>query len=430
MIRIYETSSASYEEILNAKTRYRNEGINQTVRAILEDVRKNKDNAVLKYTEKFDGVKLNGLKVTDAEIDDAFARSDPAFRDILLRARDNITAFHSRQRSDDFILSEKAGVVLGQRTTPIEKAGVYVPGGTASYPSTVLMNILPAKNAGVSEIVMVSPPDKNGMVPDAILCAAKIAGADSVYKCGGAQAIAALAYGTQSIPKVDKIVGPGNVYVAAAKKAVFGAVDIEYDRRAERNPRTGQRRWDARCIAADMLSQAEHDALASAVLICTSAELAMRVAEQIELQLSRLNRKKIARKSIEDNGKIIVAKDISEAVDLVNMFAPEHLEICLDDPFSIFGRIKHAGSIFLGKNVPEALGDYYAGPNHTLTTSGAARFSSPLSVYDFVKRSSFIYYTKEALAAVKDDVIAFAQTEGLDAHARSIGVRFEAEDVQ
>jgi histidinol dehydrogenase len=430
MIRIYDTSSAGYEEILKRRYAIEDEGVSQAVSAIIDDVRKNKDDAVFKYTEKFDGVKLNGLKVTNAEIDEAFARTAPAFRDILMRAKENIRVFHSRQRSDDFIIGENEGIVLGQKTMPIEKVGVYVPGGTASYPSPVLMNILPAKIAGVSEIIMVSPPDQNGKIPDAILCAAKIAGADGVYKCGGAQAIAALAYGTQSIPKVDKIVGPGNVYVAAAKKAVFGAVDIDMIAGPSEILVLAAADANPRYIAADMLSQAEHDVLASAILICTSAELAMRVAEQIELQLSQLNREKIARKSIEDNGKIIVAKDISEAVGLVNMFAPEHLEICLDDPFSILGEIKHAGSIFLGKNVPEALGDYYAGPNHTLPTSGTARFSSPLSVYDFVKRSSFIYYTKEALASVKDDVIAFAQTEGLDAHARSIGVRFEAEDVQ
>ncbi len=428
MIRIYDTSAAGYEEILERARPLDNESVNQSVMAIIEDVRINKDAAVLMYCEKFDGAVLQSLKVTDAEIDDACARTDAAFQKILLRAKDNIIAYHSRQRAEDFIITKEEGMILGQKTTPIEKVGVYVPGGTASYPSTVLMNILPAKIAGVKEIVMVSPPNKDGCIPDAILCAARIAGADSVYKCGGAQAIAALAYGTQSIPKVDKIVGPGNIYVAAAKKAVFGTVDIDMIAGPSEILVLADANADARCIAADMLSQAEHDALASAVLVCTSMALAGRVARQLDIQLKALNRTEIAQKSIADNGKIIVAKDLDEVIGIANAFAPEHLEVCLDDPFSVLGKIKNAGSIFLGKNVPEALGDYYAGPNHTLPTSGTARFSSPLSVYDFVKRSSFIYYTKEALESVKDDVIAFAQKEGLDAHGRSIAARFDAED--
>lgn len=425
MIRIFDTSETNIDEILERKCPLEDETVDKSVTAIIKDVRANKDAAVLKYCEKFDGVKLDDLKVTKEEIDAACARTDENFKKILMRAKENITAFHIRQRSDDFIVSDNPGVVLGQKTVPLERVGVYVPGGTACYPSTVLMNVLPAKIAGVREIILISPPNKNGNIPDAILCAAKIAGADSIYKCGGAQAVAALAYGTQTIPKVDKIVGPGNIYVAAAKKKVYGDVAVDMIAGPSEILVLADADANAKYIAADMLSQAEHDVLASAVLVCTSKNLAMLVAEQLDIQMKTLTRRDIAQVSMETNGKIIVAGSMDEAIAIANAFAPEHLEICMDDPFSVLGKIVNAGSIFLGKNVPEAIGDYYAGPNHTLPTSGTARFSSPLSVYDFVKRSSFIYYTAEALANVADDVIAFAETEGLDAHGRSVGVRLE-----
>ena len=317
---------------------------------------------------------------------------------------------------------------MGQKFTPIEKAGVYVPGGTASYPSTVLMDVIPAKLAGVKEIVMVTPPAADGSVAPAILAAAKVAGVTRIFKTGGAQAVAALAYGTQSVPKVDKIVGPGNIYVATAKRKVYGIVDIDMIAGPSEILVLADGSCNPAWVAADMLSQAEHDKLATAVLVTDSRSLALAVQAELERQIPLLPRQAIARTSIDDNGKIIVTDDLDKAVEAANLIAPEHLELCVDDPFALLGKIKNAGSIFMGKNAPEALGDYFAGPNHTLPTSGTARFSSPLSVDDFVKKSSFLYYTRDALRNVKDRVADFAMQEGLQAHARSVTVRFEEED--
>ena len=350
---------------------------------------------------------------------------DGAFLDILREAAANIRAFHSQQVRTSFILTDRPGVVMGQKIIPIEKVGLYVPGGTAAYPSTVLMDAIPAKIAGCREIVIVTPPGKDGNVPAAILAAAQIAGVDRVFKVGGAQAVAALAYGTATVPKVDKIVGPGNAFVAEAKKQVFGTVAIDMIAGPSEILVIADGTCSPRVVAADMLSQAEHDKLASAVLVTDSEPLAQAVAEEIEAQLAQLPREEIARASVENNGKIIVTPDLAAAIDVANQLAPEHLELCVDQPFDYLDRITNAGSIFLGKNCPEALGDYLAGPNHTLPTSGTARFSSPLSVDDFVKKSQYTYFTRDALARVAERVARFARQEGLEAHARSATVRFE-----
>ena len=346
----------------------------------------------------------------------------------LEMAAQNIRAFHSRQIRKNFMINDQEGVVLGQRVMPIEKVGLYVPGGTASYPSTVLMDAIPAQLAGVKQIIMVSPPDKEGKIADPILAAAKVAGVNRIFKVGGAQAVAALAYGTQSVPKVDKIVGPGNIFVATAKRRVFGVVDIDMIAGPSEILVLADGSCNPAYVAADMLSQAEHDKLASAVLVTDSMELAQAVQAQLEVQIPKLARAEIARTSIENNGKIIVSDSMSQAISISNLIAPEHLEVCVDDPFACLNAITNAGSVFLGKNVPEALGDYFAGPNHTLPTSGTARFSSPLSVDDFVKKSSFIYYTKEALGKVQDRVVDFAMREGLQGHANSVAIRFREEE--
>ena len=425
MIRICNCKDIPRAEILRRAAHENDEGIERAVAAILDDVRKNVDAAVRAYCEKFDGAKLGALRVDEAEIERAYASQDPDFIRTLEMARDNIAAFHTRQIRHDFCVSERDGVVLGQKVMPVENVGVYVPGGTASYPSTVLMNATPAALAGVPNIMMASPPGKNGEIVPAILAAAKVAGVHKIFRMGGAQAVAAFAYGTESVPRADKIVGPGNIYVATAKRRVFGLVDIDMIAGPSEILVLADGASDPRHIAADLLSQAEHDTLATAVLVCDSEPLARAVSEELERQLAALPREAIARASIESNGKLIVAGSMDEAFEIANEIAPEHLELSVDDPFAYLGRIKNAGSIFLGKNVPEALGDYFAGPNHTLPTGGTARFSSPLSVDDFVKRSSFIYYTKEALGAVRDRVADFARREGLDAHARSVLARFE-----
>ena len=424
MIKIYNYGEVSNDEIFargNIATNV--EGI---VSDIIANVINRGDEAIFEYALKFDKADLKSLEVTAAEIDEAFSLVDEKFVKIIEEVAVNIRAFHSKQVKNSFIINEQDGVVTGQKVTPIEKVGLYVPGGTAAYPSTVLMDSIPAKIAGCSEIVMVTPPTKDGKVNHVILAAAKIAGVDRIFKVGGAQAVAALAYGTESIPKVDKIVGPGNAFVAEAKKQVFGKVSIDMIAGPSEILVVADSTANPRFVAADLLSQAEHDKMASAVLVCDSREFAQKVSEELEIQIPQLPRAEIARVSIDNNGKIIVTQNnLMQAIDIANEIAPEHLELCVDNPFDYLDKVKHAGSIFMGKYCPEALGDYFAGPNHTLPTSGTARFSSPLSVDDFVKKSQFTYFTADALEKVADKVAYFAQKEGLDAHARSATIRFE-----
>ena len=395
------------------------------VAEIIANVRKNGDAALYEYCEKFDKATLTALQVTKEEIDEAVASVEPRFLDILARAAENIRKFHSRQVRNSFVLTEENGVVLGQKIIPVDRAGLYVPGGTAAYPSTVLMDSIPAKIAGVKEVVMVTPPNREGKVNPVILAAASIAGVDRIFKVGGAQAVAALAYGTESVPKVDKIVGPGNAFVAEAKKQVFGQVSIDMIAGPSEILIVADGASNPRHLAADLLSQAEHDKLASAVLVTESMELAKSVQAELEVQIPQLERSDIARASIDNNGKIIVAEDLMQAIDIANEIAPEHLELCVDNPFDYLDAIRHAGSIFMGRSCPEALGDYFAGPNHTLPTSGTAKFSSPLGVDDFIKKTQFTYYTRSALEAVAEDVAYFARQEGLTAHARSAVIRTE-----
>ena len=392
---------------------------------IIADVRANGDRAVLDYNLKFDKAQLETLLVSQEEIDEAFASVEPEFLTILEQAAENIRNFHSRQVRNSFVIADKPGIVLGQKVTPIERVGVYVPGGTAAYPSTVLMDTIPAKIAGCPMIVMVTPPGKDGKINPVILAAAKIAGVDLIFKVGGAQAVAALAYGTESIPKVDKIVGPGNAFVAEAKKQVFCLVSIYMIAGPSEILVIADGNSDPAHVAADLLSQAEHDKLASAVLVTDSADLAEKVSAELEKQIPLLPRAEIARASIDNNGKIIVAENLMQGIEISNEIAPEHLELMVDDPFAYLDAVKHAGSIFMGRNCPEALGDYFAGPNHTLPTSGTARFSSPLSVDDFVKKSQFTYYTADALQAVADSINYFANKEGLQAHGKSAMIRKE-----
>ena len=395
------------------------------VSEIIADVRKNGDSALYEYTERFDGAKLELFQVTSDEIDEAVAAVEPEFFDILNEAAENIRKFHQAQKRQSFIINDTEGVVTGQKVIPVDRAGLYVPGGTAAYPSTVLMDSIPAKIAGVREVVMVTPPGADGRVDPAILAAARVAGIDRIFKIGGAQAIAALAYGTESIPRVDKIVGPGNAFVAEAKRQVFGQVSIDMIAGPSEILIVADAGTDPGYAAADLLSQAEHDKLASAVLVTDSFDLAIAVQAEVERQLPLLERADIARASVDNNGKIIVADDLDTAIDIANTIAPEHLELCVDNPFDYLDRIRHAGSVFMGRNCPEALGDYFAGPNHTLPTSGMARFSSPLSVDDFVKKTQYTYYTKSALDRVADKVAFFAAKEGLTGHARSALIRGE-----
>ena len=392
---------------------------------IIADIKENGDTAVKAYCAKFDKAELTSLEATPEEIQAAISQVEPEFLDILREAAENIRSFHSRQVRNSFVIADKPGIVLGQKITPIEKVGVYVPGGTAAYPSTVLMDTIPAKIAGCPQLVMVTPPGRDGKVNPAILAAASIAGVNRIFKVGGAQAIAALAYGTESIPKVDKIVGPGNAFVAEAKKQVFGRVSIDMIAGPSEILVIADGKSNPVHVAADLLSQAEHDKLASAVLVTDSEELAQAVQAELERQLPLLPRQEIARASIENNGKIIVAETLMAGIEIANEIAPEHLELQVDDPFSYLDAIQNAGSIFLGRSCPEALGDYFAGPNHTLPTSGTARFSNPLSVDDFVKKSQFSYYTPEALAKAADKIAAFAEKEGLRAHGRSVTIRKE-----
>lgn len=400
--------------------------VEAVVSDILADVRRNGDAALYKYCRQFDRADLTSLEVTAEELDAAAAQVEPELLEVLRRAAANIEAFHRRQLRTSFVISEQDGVVLGQKITPLSRVGLYIPGGTASYPSSVLMNCIPAKLAGVPEVVMVTPASGGALNP-VILAAARIAGVDRIFKVGGAQAVAALAYGTESVPRVDKIVGPGNAYVAEAKRQVFGQVAIDMIAGPSEILIVADGSCNPRFVAADLLSQAEHDKLASAVLVTDSPVLAHAVARELEAQLSQLPREEIARASIEQNGKIIVAESLDQAVAIANEIAPEHLELSVDNPFDYLGKVRNAGSIFLGKYCPEALGDYFAGPNHTLPTMGTARFSSPLSVDDFIKKSSFTYYTADALGKVAGDIAAFAEREGLHAHAKSATIRFEGE---
>ena len=424
MIKIYSYGQVSDSEIFARDNIDANvEGV---VAQILAEVIRRGDAALYDYAAQFDKVQLSALEASREEIEEAFASVEPEFLDILREAAGNIRAFHEKQVRSSFLLNSTGGVVIGQKVTPIEKVGLYVPGGTAAYPSTVLMDSIPAKIAGCEEIVMVTPPGKDGRVNPVILAAAKIAGVDRIFKVGGAQAIAALAYGTETVPRVDKIVGPGNAYVAEAKKQVFGKVAIDMIAGPSEILVVADATAEPRFVAADMLSQAEHDKMASAVLVTDSRAFAEAVSQELERQIPLLPRAEIARASIDRNGKIIVAEgNLMQAIDIANRIAPEHLELCVDNPFDYLDKIKHAGSVFMGKYCPEALGDYFAGPNHTLPTSGTARFSSPLSVDDFVKKTQFTYYTSDALEAVAQKVAAFAHREGLDAHARSAVIRFE-----
>lgn len=425
MIKIMKYGEVSKDEIFDrGETSF---DVGDIVSEIIENVRANGDKALIDYCKKFDKAELKSLEVTKEEINEAFSLVEPRFIEILKNAAENIRNFHSRQVRNSFIINDCDGIVTGQKITPIEKVGLYVPGGTAAYPSTVLMDSIPAKIAGCKEICITTPPSANGKVNPVILAAAKIAGVDRIFKVGGAQAVAAFAYGTETVPRIDKIVGPGNAFVAEAKRQVFGRVSIDMIAGPSEILVIADGKSNPCFVAADLLSQAEHDKMASAVLVTDSIELAYAVQGEIEKQLQQLPRQEIARVSIDSNGKIIVADDISDVIEVSNEIAPEHLELCVDNPFDYLDKITNAGSIFMGRYCPEALGDYYAGPNHTLPTSGTARFSSPLSVDDFVKKSQYTYYTKAALERVADDVAYFAEKEGLSAHAKSATVRFESE---
>lgn len=427
MIKTYKLSEIAIEDILKRDIEEK-ANVDDIVFEIIENVKKNKDKALLEYAEKFDKAKLTSLEVTKEEIDEAYNSADKYFIETLNMAAENIRLFHSQQLHKNFNITTPDGAFMGQKYTPVEKAGIYVPGGTASYPSTVLMDAIPAQIAGVKEIVMTTPSGADGKIAPEILCAAKVAGVTRIFKTGGAQAIAALAYGTESIPRVDKIVGPGNVFVATAKRMVYGRVSIDMIAGPSDILVLCDDTCNAEYVAADMLGQAEHDKLATAVMITTSEKLAADVALEIERRLKTLPREEIARCSIETTGKIIIAESMDEAIEAANAVAPEHLEICTDEPFALLDKVKNAGSIFLGKNSPEALGDYFAGPNHTLPTSGTARFSSPLSVDDFVKKSSFLYYPESALKKYGERIVDFARREGLEAHARSVTVRLENDE--
>ena len=395
------------------------------VEGIIANVRANGDKALYEYCEKFDKAKLTSLRVSEEEIREAVESVEPEFIEVLKRSAANIRKFHEAQKRTGFIINDESGIVMGQKIIPVDRAGIYVPGGTAAYPSTVLMDSIPAKIAGVKEVVMVTPPNAEGKINPVILAAAYVAGVDSIFKVGGAQAVAALAYGTESIPKVDKIVGPGNAFVAEAKRQVYGVVSIDMIAGPSEILVVADGKSNARYLAADLLSQAEHDRMATAVLVTDSMELAQNVSAELEKQIPLLDRAEIARASVDNNGKIIVADDLMAAIEIANEIAPEHLELCVDNPFDYLDSIRHAGSVFLGRNCPEALGDYMAGPNHTLPTSGTAKFSSPLSVDDFIKKTQYTYFTRDALAGMAKDVTFFATKEGFTGHAKSALIRTE-----
>lgn len=420
-----------YGEVPNQEIFAREEeaaDVEQVVSQIIENVKEKGDKALFEYCKKFDKAELDSLLVTKEEIEEAVSSVEPEFIEILKKAAANIRKFHERQVRNSFIINDEDGIVIGQKVIPLDRVGLYVPGGTAAYPSTVLMDSIPAKIAGCKEVVIVTPSGADGKINPVILAAASVAGVDKIFKVGGAQAVAALAYGTESIPKADKIVGPGNAFVAEAKKQVFGKVSIDMIAGPSEILIVADGSSNPRHLAADLLSQAEHDKMASAVLVTDSKELAEEVSRQLEIQIPGLERAEIARASIDHNGKIIVAPDLRAAIEIANEIAPEHLELCVDNPFDYLDSIRHAGSVFMGRNCPEALGDYFAGPNHTLPTSGTARFSSPLSVDDFVKKSQYTYYTHDALKRVAKDVAYFAKKEGLTAHAKSAVIRTEDEN--
>lgn len=427
MIRIAKADGVSERELIN-QLKVRSGEIDRKVTSavtdILNNVKQNGDDAVREYTLKFDGHMPSKFEISREEIDSSPDKCDRDFILALYKAADNIRDFHARQKQQSWLEPKQNGVILGQRIRGLKRVGVYVPGGTAAYPSSVLMNVIPAKIAGVKEIVMVTPPQKDGTANPDILAAAKIAGVDRVFLMGGAQAVAALAYGTQSVPKVDKIVGPGNIFVATAKKLLYGTVDIDMIAGPSEILIVADKSANPKFLAADLMSQAEHDKMASAILLTTSEETANETAKELSRQMQTLERRDIIEQSLNDFGAIIVCKDISEAVDFANELAPEHLELAVENPMEYIGRVDNAGSVFLGHYSPEPLGDYFAGPNHVLPTSGTARFFSPLSVDSFIKKSSFIYYTEPALSEAKDDIIKLAETEGLTAHANSIKVRF------
>ena len=423
MIRIMRYGEVPNEEIFARAVPTVN--VADTVADIIRNVRERGDAALKEYTEKYDHTVLDSVLVTPEETEEALAQTEPAFMAVLEKAAANIRKFHNRQVRNSFIINDEPGIVMGQKVIPVDRAGVYVPGGTAPLSSTVLMDVIPAKIAGVKEVILVTPPGRDGKIDPAILAAAKVAGADLIVKAGGAQAIAALAYGTESVPKADKIVGPGNAFVAEAKRQVYGVVSIDMIAGPSEILVAADGKSNPAYLAADLLSQAEHDKVASAVLVTDSMELAEKVRDELEKQLPLLERSEIARVSIDNNGKIIVAENLKTVIDIANEIAPEHLELCVDNPFDWLDSIRHAGSVFLGRNCPEALGDYLAGPNHTLPTQGTAKFSSPLSVDDFVKKTQYTYFTEEALTAVARDVAAFARKEGLTGHARSALIRTE-----
>lgn len=427
MIRIAKADGVSERELINqlkARSGEIDRKVTSAVTDILNNVKQNGDDAVREYTLKFDGHMPSKFEISREEIDSSPDKCDRDFILALYKAADNIRDFHARQKQQSWLEPKKNGVILGQRIRGLKRVGVYVPGGTAAYPSSVLMNVIPAKIAGVKEIVMVTPPQKDGTANPDILAAAKIAGVDRVFLMGGAQAVAALAYGTQSVPKVDKIVGPGNIFVATTKKLLYGTVDIDMIAGPSEILIVADKSANPKFLAADLMSQAEHDKMASAILLTTSEETANETAKELSRQMQTLERRDIIEQSLNDFGAIIVCKDISEAVDFANELAPEHLELAVENPMEYIGRVDNAGSVFLGHYSPEPLGDYFAGPNHVLPTSGTARFFSPLSVDSFIKKSSFIYYTEPALSEAKDDIIKLAETEGLTAHANSIKVRF------
>ena len=429
MIPIYQLKDMDPGAILNRDIRASAE-VDEAVDAILAAVRDRGDAALRDYTRQLDGADLWDLAVSRQELDDAWTAVDPAFRETLAQAAANIRRFHEQQVHRDFALTDRPGIVLGQRYTPIASVGICVPRSPAAFPSTVLMNVIPAKIAGVREIVLVTPPEADGTVSPAALAAARVAGATRIFKVGGAQAVAALAYGTESVPRVDKIVGPGGIFVATAKRKVFGQVAIDMIAGPSEILVLADGRTDPAWAAADLLSQAEHDVLASAVLVTDSMDLAKAVQRELEKQLASLPRRETAERALAGGGKLLVADSLADAMDAVNRIAPEHLELCVDDPFALLPLVRNAGSIFLGRTAPEALGDYFAGPNHTLPTSGTARFSSPLSVDDFVKKSSYLYYTQEALAEAAPRIADFARREGLEAHARSVTIRCEEKGEQ
>ncbi|MCY6960498.1 histidinol dehydrogenase [Clostridium brassicae] len=430
MINIIKLDNYNKEEYID-RLKNRAETVEKsifiTVDNILKDIRREGDSSLVKYTNKYDSEKINSqnLKVSVDEIKKAYKNVDEKFIDAIKVAKENIWFFHEKQKQNSWMTTKEDGIILGQQIRALDNVGIYVPGGSASYPSSVLMNAIPAKVAGVKKIIMITPPSKDGSINPNILVTADIAEVDEIYKVGGAQGIGALAYGTESIPKVDKIVGPGNIYVAMAKRSVYGFVDIDMIAGPSEILIIADETGDAKYIGADLMSQAEHDALASSILVTTSENLAKQVKEEIERQIGYLERKDIISSSLKNYGSIIVVDNIKQAVDIANIFAPEHLEVMVEEPFSLLGELKNAGSIFLGKYSPEPVGDYIAGPNHVLPTNSTSRFFSPLSVDDYIKKSSFIYYSKVGLSNVKDKVVKIAETEGLTAHANSIKVRFE-----